>query len=133
MEWAGEPGLRHWVELGCGPETPGVSVYDPEGRDLTPTSELRRFPASISRAADFVASTGCHRFGLAPGSTPLFGIDPASCSYDLDRGSYEGINWKSVDIIDIQSQRLLGQLCHKRWSEYLLLCRFVRGAIRADA
>jgi hypothetical protein len=73
MEWAGEPGVRHWVELGCGPETPGVIVYDPEGRDLTPTSELRRFPASIRRAADFVASTGCHRFGLAPGSTP--GLD----------------------------------------------------------
>jgi hypothetical protein len=61
LNWAADPRLRE------------LSSTTPKGRDLTPTSELRRFPASIRRAADFVASTGCHRFGLAPGSTP--GLD----------------------------------------------------------
>jgi hypothetical protein len=109
--WAGDAGVRYWVDRGCGPRTPGVIVYDPEDRDLTPVAEIRRLAASIRRASRLVASTGCHRFGLAPGPTPFFGLDPASCGYDLQLGDYKDVPWPDVDIIDIQAQRLLGGNC----------------------
>lgn len=129
--WAGDPGVRHWIRRGCGPGTPGLIVYDPEDRELTPPSELRRLSLSVRRAARLVESTGCHRFGLAPGSTPLFGFDPASCTYDLDDGSYRELPWKAVDLIDIQAQRLLGDDCadeagvEKYASVVTTLARFV--------
>jgi hypothetical protein len=130
--WAGDPGVRHWVRRGCGPGTPGLIVYDPEDRDLTPPSELRRLSVSVRRAARLVRSTGCHRFGLAPGSTPLFGLDPASCTYALEDGSYRELPWKAIDLIDIQAQRLLGDACvdeagvEKYASVVTTLARFVR-------
>jgi hypothetical protein len=130
--WAGDPGVRHWIRRGCGEGTPGLIVYDPEDRELTPPSELRRLALSVRRAAHLVASSGCHRFGLAPGSTPLFGLDPTSCTYDLDDGSYRHLPWKGIDLIDIQAQRLLGDDCadqsgvQKYASVVTTLARFVR-------
>jgi hypothetical protein len=130
--WAGEPGVRYWTRRGCGAGTPGLVVYDPEDREVTPPSELQHLSRSVRRAARLVRSTGCHRFGLAPGSMPLFGLDPASCTYDLGSGSYRGLPWKAIDLIDIQAQRLLGDDCadeggvEKYASVVTTLARFVR-------
>jgi hypothetical protein len=130
--WAGEPGVRFWVRRGCGPGTPGLIVYDPENRELTPASEIRQLPASVRRAAELVSSTGCHRFGLAPGSTPLFGLDPVTCTYDLDEGHYRELPWRTIDLVDIQAQRLLGDACvgqegvEKYSAVVSALARFVR-------
>lgn len=112
--WAGWPGVRHWVRRGCGRGTPGLIVYDPERRELTPPSEQRRLIASIRRAERMVRATGCHSFGLAPGSTPLFGLDPARCDFDLGRGSYRRVAWRRVDLVDVQAQRLAGDDCAAR-------------------
>jgi hypothetical protein len=109
--WVGEPGLRHWIRQGCGPGTPGTIVYDPERRTLTPAREQNNLVESVHRAAALVNSTGCHDFGLAPGAMLLFGLDDKSCTYDLDRGFYREIRWRSVDLVDIQAQRLLSDPC----------------------
>jgi hypothetical protein len=111
VEWAGTPGLRHWTRKGCGRGTPGMIMYDPERRDLTPVREQDRFVVSVHRAADLVASTGCHAFGLAPGGSFLFGLDAKDCRYELERGFYRAIPWKRIDIVDIQGQRLLSEGC----------------------
>ena len=112
--WAGWPGVRHWVRRGCGPGTPGLIVYDPERRELTPPDEQRRMVASIRRAARLVDATGCHDFGLAPGATPLWGLDPARCDFDLEHGSYRRVPWRRVDLVDVQAQRLAGDDCAAR-------------------
>lgn len=112
--WAGWPGVRHWIGRGCGRGTPGLVVYDPERRDLTPPNEQRRIVGSIRRAARLVHGTGCHSFGLAPGATPLFGLDPGSCDFDLARGSYRRVPWRRVDLVDVQAQRLAGDDCATR-------------------
>jgi hypothetical protein len=112
--WRGWPGVRHWVRRGCGGGTPGTIVYDPERRDLTPRREQNAFLRSVNRAARLVASTGCHRFGLAPGSAYLLGLDPSTCTYALESSFAREIPWRSVDIIDIQAQRLLGDHCISR-------------------
>ena len=110
----GDPGVRHWVERGCGPSTPGTIVYDPERRRLTPAREQRDVGAAIRRATRLVSSTGCHAFGLAPGAALLFGLDARACSYDLGAGLLEHISWTAVDVVDIQAQRLLGDHCVAR-------------------
>ena len=110
-EWMGFPGVRHWVDAGCGDGTPKTVVYDPEFRSLTPVSEQRDVVRSIDRAARMVGSTGCHDFGLAPGSSLLFGLDDVACSYDLDDSYLRDINWRRVDLVDVQSQRLLSDRC----------------------
>jgi hypothetical protein len=112
--WRGLPGVRHWVRRGCGAGTPGTIVYDPERRALTPAGEQRAFVPSVRRAARLVASTGCHSFGLAPGSAYLFGLDPTTCTVDLEEGFSSEIPWRSIDIIDVQAQRLLGDRCVSR-------------------
>lgn len=131
--WRGDPGLRHWIRQGCGRGTPGTIVYDPEHRPLTPVQEQHDFLASIREAARLVRSTGCHAFGLAPGSRPFFGLDPDTCTYDLDAGFYPNVRWRSVDLVDIQAQRLLGDDCvdqggtQRYASVVAAMARFVRG------
>ena len=119
--WLGEPGLRYWVDRGCGRETPGAIVYDPALRYLTPEEEQHDVIGSVRRAARVVGSTGCHAFGVAPGASLLFGMDDQACSYDLDRGLYRVLPWRSIDIIDIQAQRFLGDRCveHEGVEQYV--------------
>lgn len=112
--WAGFWGLRHFVEAGCGPGTPGTILYDPERRSLTPEVEQENFVRSVARAIARIESTGCHRVGLAPGSELLFGLDPESCSYDIAQGHLEDIDWTRVDVVDLQVQRLLSDACLER-------------------
>ncbi len=113
-QWAGQPGTRHWVSAGCSRRGPGTIVYDPEHWHLTPPSEQGRFTRSVRKAAALVRSTGCHRFGLAPGATFMFGMDPGGCSYDLERGSFDRVPWAEVDLVDIQAQLLLSDHCVSR-------------------
>ena len=108
--WAGEPGVRFWTDRGCGRGTPGLIVYDPEKRDLTPPREQEHFAESVRRAARLVGATGCHAFGLAPGSAFL-GLDARRCSYSSEGSFYTDVPWRSVDLLDIQAQRLLGDDC----------------------
>jgi hypothetical protein len=112
--WAGEPGLRHWMDRGCGPSTPNLVVYDPERWSLTPVSEQEAFVQSVREAASTVRSSGCHEFGIAPGPDLLFGLDASSCRVELSAGAYRRIPWKRVDVVDIQAQRLLGDACFER-------------------
>ena len=109
--WAGEPGVRHWVAAGCSPEGPGTIVYDPEHWHLTPAAEQRNFTGSVQRAAALVHSTGCHRFGLAPDATFMFGMNPERCSYELDEGLFDRAPWKKIALVDIQAQLLLSDQC----------------------
>jgi hypothetical protein len=111
VRWEGFYGVRHWVRLGCGPSTPGTILYDPEERSLTPRPEQRDFPGSVRRAARLVNDTGCHDFGIAPGATLLFGFDPDACSHDLEQAPLGRLPWRQIDILDIQSQRLLSDHC----------------------
>ncbi len=113
-EWMGYPGVRYWVDAGCGPGTPKMIVYDPEYRSLTPKREQANVLESIRKARRRVASTGCHDFGLAPGSALLFGFDGTDCTYDLGDSFLRDINWRRVDLVDIQSQRLLSAHCLER-------------------
>ena len=113
-EWAGYPGVRHWVDEGCGPETPRLIIYDLEFRTLSPPDEQEDFVGATERAAEMVASTGCHSFGIAPGATPLFGLDAQTCTYDLERGLYRDMPWRQIDLLDIQAQRLVGDHCADR-------------------
>lgn len=116
VSWKGEPGIQHWTRRGCGPRTPGTIVYDPEIRpDWTPPREVENLTASIRRAARLVGRTGCHRFGIAPGSLPFFGLDPHRCEVDLDAGVHDDdLPWRSIDLVDIQAQRLIGEHCLAR-------------------
>lgn len=113
-EWAGYPGVRHWIREGCGEGTPGLVIYDLEFRSLSPPEEQRDFVGATKRAAEMVESTGCHSFGIAPGATPLFGLDPQTCTYDLEEGLHERMPWSRIDLLDIQAQRLIGDHCVDR-------------------
>jgi hypothetical protein len=108
--WWGEAGLRYWVEQGCGRGTPGTIVYDPERRDLTPPWEQDHFLSATRRAARLVRSTGCHDFGLAPGAHYL-GLDAAGCTFEPPSSVLNEIPWRSVDVLDIQAQRMLSNHC----------------------
>ncbi|MDQ4145022.1 MAG: hypothetical protein M3198_15035 [Actinomycetota bacterium] len=110
-EWEGFPGVRHWVEAGCGEDTPRTIIYDPENRELTPKNEQADFLGSINKAIRMVESTGCHDFGLAPGSSILFGLDGTECTYSLADSDLYDIDWTRVDLVDIQAQRLLSPGC----------------------
>lgn len=115
VEWKGEPGVRYWTRLGCGGGTPGTVIYDPEHRPRwTPVEEVDHLVASVRRAATLVRATGCHRFGIAPGAEPLFGLDAESCEVHAQRGRYRDLPWTSIDLVDIQGQRLLSARCLKR-------------------
>lgn len=115
VRWKGQPGVRFWTRRGCEEGTPGTIVYDPEFRpDWTPPEEVDSFVASIRRAARLVRATGCHRFGIAPGAEPFLGLDAETCEVDLDRGLYRDLPWPSIDLVDIQAQRLLGEQCLQR-------------------
>jgi hypothetical protein len=109
--WAGEPGLRHWVRLGCDPNTPGTLVYDPEHWALTPPAEQRAFPETVARAARLTATTGCHDFGLAAGATLMYGMAADGCDFRLETGLYRQVPWELVDILDVQAQLLLSDAC----------------------
>ena len=113
--WNGHPGVRAWTERGCGPASPGLIVYDPEFRlEWTPPSEPKNLIASVRAAARMVRATGCHRFGIAPGALPFFGLDPIDCDVDLAAGVHNRLPWRSIDLVDIQAQRLLGEHCLPR-------------------
>ncbi len=116
VQWNGEPGVRAWTRRGCGPDTPGTIVYDPEIRpDWTPPAEVERLAESIREAARLVRSTRCHLFGIAPGSLPFFGLDPHACEVDLDEGVYDDdLPWHTIDLVDVQVQRLIGEHCLQR-------------------
>ena len=109
--WAGFLGLAYFLGRGCGNRSPGTIVYDPELRDLTPISEQNHLLRSIRLATQRVNAPSCHEFGLSPGATLLFGLDPANCTYDLEQGLVEEIDWRRVDVVDVQAQRLLGEPC----------------------
>src|SRR5918992_5301786 len=109
--WAGEPGLRHWLQRGCGANTPGTLVYDPEHWKLTPRFEQRAFPATVARAARLTERTGCHRLGLAAGATLMYGMEREGCDFELGSGLYREVAWKLVEIVDIQGQLLLSESC----------------------
>ncbi|MDP9068993.1 MAG: hypothetical protein M3N53_11715 [Actinomycetota bacterium] len=112
VTWNGHPGVRAWTKRGCGPTEPGLIVYDPEFRpEWTPPAEVEDLPASVRKAARLVDGTGCHRFGIAPGALPFFGLDPIACEVNLAEGAYRDLPWGSIDLVDIQSQRLLGDHC----------------------
>jgi hypothetical protein len=113
-EYRGYFGVRHWVEAGCGPATPRTIVYDPENRDLTPLKEQVGFTGAIRQAGRMVDRTGCHDFGLAPGSLILFGLDPGDCEYNMQNSNLFDIDWTRVDLVDIQAQRLLSEPCLER-------------------
>jgi hypothetical protein len=108
--WSGYAGLRHWVAEGCGRDTPGTIIYNPERRHLTPAWEQNHFVTAIRRAARLVRSTGCHDFGLAPGSYYL-GLHAAECTFAPRKGILKAVPWRSVDVLDIQAQRMLGDSC----------------------
>ena len=133
-EWMGYPGVRHWVEAGCGPGTPRTIVYDPEYRSLTPKKEQANVVDAIKKARRMVASTGCHDFGLAPGSTLLFGFDGSDCTFDLGDSYLRDINWKRIDLVDIQSQRLLSAHCLERdgLATYRRLARRIAAHVRTE-
>ena len=109
--WAGEPGLRHWLRRGCGANTPGTLVYDPEHWALTPRIEQRAFPATVAHAARLTERTGCHRLGLAAGATLMYGMERRGCTYELQSGSYMDVAWELVEVVDIQAQLLLSDSC----------------------
>jgi hypothetical protein len=64
----------------------------------------------IVTPARLVGSTGCHDFGLAPGSHYL-GLDAATCTFEPRSSVLKDIPWRSVDVFDIQAQRMLGDRC----------------------
>ena len=112
LSWNGHPGVRAWTRGGCGPDTPGLIVYDPEFRpEWTPPVEVEHLARSVRTAARMVRETGCHRFGIAPGALPFFGLDPIACEVELAGGAYRELPWSSIDLVDIQAQRLLGDEC----------------------
>ncbi|MGH2820894.1 MAG: hypothetical protein ACRDJ5_09595, partial [Actinomycetota bacterium] len=111
---AGVPGVRHWVQRGCGKDAPGMIVYDPEHWDETPSEEQRDVAGAISKAADIVHSTGCHSFGIAPDAAFMFGFDADDCSFDLEGGILRNIDWRRIDLLDVQAQRLLSGPCLQR-------------------
>ena len=110
-EWAGFAGLKHFLDQDCGPQSPGTVIYDPELRELTPRSEQTNMLRSIRTATRRVKASSCHEFGLSPGATPFFGLDPKACTFDLEEGLVEEIDWTDVDLVDVQAQRLLGEEC----------------------
>lgn len=112
LSWNDHPGVRAWTKAGCGPDTPGLIVYDPEFRpEWTPPAEVQRLAESVRQAARMVRATGCHRFGIAPGALPFFGLDPIACEVNLDEGVYRDLPWRWIDLVDMQAQRLLGDRC----------------------
>jgi hypothetical protein len=93
---------------GCGAGSPGVVVYDIEHWTDTPAAEQRRPGESIAAAARIVQATRCQTYALAPDGEYM-GLQ--ECKYDFAAGLYEGVDWRQVELLSIQAQRLLSDTC----------------------
>jgi hypothetical protein len=102
----GIPGIHK--HLGCGGGTPGVVVYDIEHWTDTPEAEQRQPGASITAAARLVKSAGCQTFALAPDGE-FMGL--GDCRIDFSAGIYGSVDWRRVELLSIQAQRLLSESC----------------------
>lgn len=130
----GIPGVQRWAERGCIEDTPGLILYDPEHWPGTPDEEQNDIPSAVLHGAELAHSTGCHTFGFAPDGIFMFGMDPDNCAYNLDAGVYRQVDWRVVDLVDIQAQRLLSDDCADRLGldEYLRVVSEIAEYARAQ-
>ncbi len=110
---------RKEIEKGCGPNTPGLIIYDGEHWPNTPANEQMQMQATIDIAQKIVATNSCHDYAIAP-DAEFIGISPKTCSYNLSAAVRPGSlgaavrpssSWSSISLIDIQAQILLAQKC----------------------
>lgn len=105
--------VRHHARAACGTKgAPTVVIYDPEHWEATPESERRDLPAAIEAGADAVHASGCRKFGLAPDGE-FIGLVPKACSA-TPGALARSVNWKKVDVLVLQAQRLLAERCGGR-------------------
>ena len=87
-----------------------VVIYNPEHWEATPKAELDALPASVSKAGDTVKQAGCRYFGVAPDGK-LLGLAPTACKGRPSELANQ-IDWRRVDFIVLQAQRLLSDKCN---------------------
>lgn len=86
-----------------------VVIYNPEHWEATPKAELDALPISVSKAGDTVKQAGCRYFGVAPDGK-LLGLPSTECK-GRPSELVNQIDWKRVDFIILQAQRLLSDKC----------------------
>lgn len=91
---------------------PTLVIYDPEPWDATPESDRRDLPRSIEAGAEAVHASGCRQFGLAPAGEYI-GLEPRACRA-TPSALARSVNWKKVDLLVLQVQRLLSDKCGGR-------------------
>ncbi|WP_128003289.1 hypothetical protein [Piscinibacter defluvii] len=91
---------------------PTLVIYDPEHWEATPESDRRDLPATIEAGADAVRASGCRKFGLAPDGQ-FIGLEPKECRA-APSALARSVNWKKVDVLVLQAQRLLSDKCGGR-------------------
>jgi hypothetical protein len=101
--------------LGCGPDSPGLVMYDIEHWTDTPDAEQQHPGESIAAAARLVHAAGCQRFGLAPDGEFMGMKD---CKQDFAAGLYQQVDWRQVDLLSIQAQRILADTCNLSVDDY---------------
>jgi hypothetical protein len=90
----------------CGPEAPGLIIYDGEHWRQTPLAEQQDMVWAVAEGKALARHTGCGAYGIAPDGQFL-GIIPATGQYDLERSIHRRIDWDGIALFDIQAQRLL--------------------------
>jgi hypothetical protein len=87
-------------------QKPGAAaiIYDIEHWSSTPVSEQQNPVASIEQAGSIARSYG-KLAGTAPDGE-FIGIKPSKCSFDIGNGVVPGVNWKDLDIFNVQAQML---------------------------
>jgi hypothetical protein len=91
----GRASLQQTVQMGCGPQLPGVLYYMWGDPSVNPAAELADATASIARAAAIVKASGCHQFGLLA-ERPFWGSSP--CAANLAGNLYQNIDWGTVGV-----------------------------------
>jgi hypothetical protein len=86
-----------------------VVIYNPEHWDATPPQELNGLHNSIADAARMVRASGCRIFGVAPDGK-LLGLPTGQCRGEPSALATQ-VDWKQVDLVLLQAQRLLADRC----------------------
>ncbi len=120
------------VTKGCGSGSAGLVVYNWSTTQRTPPAEQANPAQSLNQAATIIRSAACYQSMALPGEE-LFGYE-GNCRFNLDAGTYRQVDWKAIDLVDIQGEMLLfdGCIAQSGIVNYVKLATQLAGYLRSQ-